>query len=159
VNFRGSGCDQRFGAFIKRGPGSVNIIDDEDAAAFDFARIWHMEGIPDIMQALCSIQARLWFRPALPDKGIELDRKTKLTSNSVGEQSRLIEASLSQTFHMKRDGEDHLHSGPCFSPEQIYQQLGKRRRPMELTSKFQLMNPFANHTRMLSCRTRAVKQE
>ena len=118
-----------------------------------------MEGIFDILQALCSIQARLRFRPAPPDEGIELDRKTKLTSNSFGEHSRLIEASLSQTFHMKRNGENHIHSGRNFSPEQIYQQLGKRRRPMELASKFQLMNPFANHPRMLSCGARAVKQE
>ncbi len=118
-----------------------------------------MEGILDIMQALFSTQARLWFRPALPDQDIKIDRKAKLSAKSFGEQSRLVEASLSQSFHMKGDGEDHLHKGRCFSPKQLDQQFSKRRRPMELASKLQLMNPFANHTRMLRCGTRTVKQE
>jgi hypothetical protein len=118
-----------------------------------------MEGILDIMQALFSIQARLRFRPALPDQDIEIDRKAKPMAKSLSEQSRLIEASLSQSFHMKGNGEDHLHNGRCFSPKQLDQQFGKRRRPMELASKLQLMNPVAHHTRMLRCGTCAVKQE
>ncbi len=103
MNLQDAGCAQGLGAFIEGRPGGEDIINEEHATSFDLAGNRHLEGILDILQALFPVQTRLRFRPALSDEDLELDRKAKLTAKSFREQPSLVEASLSQTFHMEGD--------------------------------------------------------
>ncbi len=159
MNFRGPGVFQRFGTFIERRPGGIDIIDDENATTFDRAGVLHLEGIFDVPKALLPVEARLRFRPNTPDQDIEMHRTTHSAPESFGKQTRLVEASLLNSPHMEGDREDHVGDRPRLAEAQVDKQLGKGRYPMELTSELQLMNPPAHDTGMMGGGTRAVKKE
>ncbi len=160
MHFGRPGCFQGFGTFIEGGPGGIDIVHDEDATVFHLVGIHHLEGILDIMEALFAIEARLRLRPTRSEKRVERDRQPQPAAESPGKQSRLVKAAMSQPLYMKRNRTDHLHRrGDCFPPDQAYQQLSQGRGPVELPAEFQLVNPLANHTPMVSCRTGAVKEK
>jgi hypothetical protein len=69
-----------------------------------------MEGVPDIPESFFAIEASLGLGPNLPDKGMKEDREAEPAPEFPGKESRLIETSLPQTFHMEWNGKDQLHS-------------------------------------------------
>lgn len=78
-------------------------------------------------------------------QGVILHGNPHASAQRPRQKPGLIEASLSQSPKVERNGEDNIDFG-CSPPAlDLDEQVHQRRDPLELTAEFQGMNPLSHH--------------
>jgi len=131
-----AGAFKSLGAFINGRACCKNVIDEENALALDGGGIGHKKGIFYVLKTFLPIQPRLRLGPMFSHQRIEVNAKTDATAQSLGEQSRLIEASLPQSLDVERNRQDELDLMRALAFESDCKELYKGRNPVELGSEF-----------------------
>jgi hypothetical protein len=139
----GSGAGEGAGNGASGSAGGENVVDDQDVALGDGARIGHGEGAADVAAALVRAESGLAVSGANADDGVGRESETpagmgvmERPNGGFGEQTRLVEPALSMLGAVQRNGDyREVQRGVCSQlrdglGEETAERARGRRKPL-----------------------------